>query len=217
MPPALVDNEFFLDFDDVAEYDSEGNTLSDAQVKFFSQSKCVDENGDLYLVYHADNNEYDTFDRNRIGTGAGSIFGKGFYFGSNAASVQMYGNNIKTYYLNLKRPFIYEAIEGKQAALDNVKAFARVLKANNYPISVEQMKQLALDILKNDGGLDTMIEQTCGSEKITDFLKNCGYDGIMNLDVLDFVAFEPNQIKLSSNKNPTNSEVLAASLRRKYK
>ena len=215
MPTALVDNEFFLDFDDVAGYDSEGNVLSEAQVRFFSQSRCVDENGDLYLVYHADNNDYDTFDKSQIGTGAGSIFGKGFYFGSNAESVRMYGNNIKTYYLNLKRPFIYEAIEDKQSAVNNVKAFARVLKANNYPISVEQMKQLALDILKNDGGLDTIIELTCGAEKITDFFKSCGYDGIMNLDVLDFVAFEPNQIKLSSNKNPTNSEILAASLKQK--
>jgi hypothetical protein len=75
------------------------------------------------------------------------------------------------------------------------------------------MKQLALDVLKNDGGLDTMIEQTCGSEKIADFLKRCGFDGIVNYDVLDFVAFEPSQIKLSSNKNPTNSEILAASLK----
>lgn len=215
MPTALVDNELFVDFDETAGYDSEGNALSEAQVRFFSQSKCVDENGDLYLVYHADNTDYDAFDKSQIGTGAGSIFGKGFYFGSNAESVGIYGNNIKTYYLNLKRPFIYEAIEGKQAAINNVKAFARVLKANNHFISVEQMKQLALDILKNDGGLDTMIEQTCGPEKITDFFKKCGFDGIVNYDVLDFVAFEPNQIKLSSNTNPTNSEVLAASLNRK--
>ena len=213
MPAALVDNEFFLDFDDVAGHDSEGNPLSDAQVKFFSQSKCVEENGALYLVYHADDNEYDAFDKNRIGTGAGSIFGKGFYFGSSAESVRMYSDDIKTYYLNLKRPFIYKAIEDKQAIIENVKAFVRVLKANGYPVSVELMKQLAVDILKNDGGLDTIIELTCGTEKITNFLQKCGFDGIVNYDVLDFVAFEPSQIKLSSNKNPTNSEILAASLK----
>lgn len=213
MPTAFVDNEFFVDFDNPADYDSEGNPLSDAQVRFFSQSKCVDESGSLYLVYRAGSKEYDAFDKERIGTGAGTIYGKGFYFGCDYDSVKVYGPIVRKYYLNLKRPFIYKAIDSKQAIIDNVKAFSKVLKANGYPISVELMKQLATDILKNDGGLDTMIELTCGSDKITNFFKTCGFDGVMNLDILDFVAFEPNQIKLSSNKNPTNSKLLAASLK----
>ena len=62
MPKALIDNEFFIDFD-TANCDSEGNSLSDSQVSFFNQSKCRDEDGSLYLVYRASNKEYDAFDK----------------------------------------------------------------------------------------------------------------------------------------------------------
>ena len=43
-----------------------------------------------------------------------------------------------------------------------------------------------------------------------DELKKCGFDGIVNLDVLDFVAYEPNQIKLRQNTKPTMSASTAA-------
>ena len=56
MPKALVDDDFFLDFDE-AGYDSAGNPLTDAQVTFFNGSKCRDEDGSLYLVYRASNKD----------------------------------------------------------------------------------------------------------------------------------------------------------------
>jgi hypothetical protein len=209
MPLKLVDNELFVDFDEPEEYssvyDSEGNQLTRAQAEFFQQSKCVDEDGSLFLVYRATNHDYDTFDLERVGTGAGSIYGKGIYFSTERESVKIYGNTIKAYYLNLKRPFRYEAIDDKQAAVDNVKSFARVLKQNGYPVDKELCQQLLRDILQNDGGLDTMIELTCGPEKATDFFQKCGYDGIMNLDIMDFVAYQPGQIKVSANKAPTSA------------
>ena len=59
--PTLVDNDFFVDFDPVtAGVDSEGNGLTTEQQDFFKQSKCVDEYGNLYLVYRATNHDYDT-------------------------------------------------------------------------------------------------------------------------------------------------------------
>jgi hypothetical protein len=213
MPKALIDNEFFIDFE-TASCDSEGNPLSDMQVQFFSQSKCKDEDGSLYLVYRASNSDYDAFDKKRIGSGAGSIYGKGFYFSLDRESVKIYGNIIKEYYLNIKNPYIYEEVNEDADAFYNVDTFIEVLKRNNFKVTSELQQKLEQDILENDGGLDTLIELTCGPEKITDFLKNAGFDGIMNLDVLDFVVFEPNQAKLSSNKKPTSSERLAASLQR---
>ena len=212
MPKAFIDNDFFIDFDTPTDFNSEGMSLSDAQIRFFSQSKCRDENNSLYLVYRAGNKNYDAFDKSRIGSGAGTIYGKGFYFSCDRDSVKVYGSIIKEYYLNLKNPYIYEAINEEKDALYNVYTFIEVLKQNNFQVSPELRQKLEQDVLDNDGGLDTLIEMTCGANKADYFFKNCGFDGIMNLDTLDFVAFEPNQIKLSSNKNPTDSELLAASL-----
>jgi hypothetical protein len=215
MPSSLVDNDLFVDFDAPADYDSEGNPLTQEQASFFSNSKCVDEDGSLYKVYRAGSKNYDAFDKSRIGSGAGSIYGKGFYFGCDRESVKIYGDIVNEYYLNLKNPYRYEAVDYEEDALYNVDTFIEVLERNNFKVTPELRQQLEEDVLENDGGLDTLIELTCGVDKATDFFKACGFDGIMNLDILDFVAFEPNQIKLSSNKNPTNSERLAASLQRK--
>ena len=215
MPSTFVDNEFFVDFDTPAAYDDEGNPLTKEQADFFSQSKCVNEEGFLYRVYRAGSKNYDSFKKDYIGSGAGYIYGKGFYFGIDRDSVKMYGNVVKEYYLNLKNPYRYEAVDFDEDALYNIDTFIEVLERNGFNVSNELRQQLEEDIFENDGGLDTLIELTCGADKITDFFKACGYDGIMNLDVLDFVAFEPNQVKLSSNKAPTSSELLAASLHRR--
>lgn len=214
MPSTFVDNDFFVDFEVPAACDNRGKPLTKEQVDFFAQSKCVDESGALYRVYRAGSKDYDSFDKSKIGSGAGYIYGKGFYFGVDRESVKMYGNIIKEYYLNLKNPYIYEAVDFDEDALYNIDTFINILKQNNFHVTEALKMQLTEDIFENDGGLDTLIELTCGVDKITDFLQACGYDGIMNLDVLDFVAFEPNQIKLCSNKAPTGSEMLAASFQK---
>ena len=211
MPSALVDNDFFLDFDEpVDAIDSEGNPLTQEQYKFFNKSKCIDEFGALFLVYRASNRDYDTFDMERLGTGAGSIFGKGIYFSADPESVKIYGSNIKKFYLNLQAPFRYEAVDCEEDVIYNVDNFINVLKHNNYPVTDDLRNELEQELLENDGGLDTLIELTCGAEKATEFFKNCGYDGIMNLDVLDFVAYEPSQVKLQLNKNPSTAASFAA-------
>ena len=52
-------------FEDVNEIDSEGNTLSEQQVKFFKDSKIRDNSGKLLLVYHGTNVNFDEFKKER--------------------------------------------------------------------------------------------------------------------------------------------------------
>jgi hypothetical protein len=48
MARALVDNDLFVDFDEpAAAYDSEGKPLTEEQVAFFNQSKCLRVNENL--------------------------------------------------------------------------------------------------------------------------------------------------------------------------
>jgi hypothetical protein len=211
MPKTLADNELFVDFDEPSSmWDSNGRALTKMQVNFFQQSKCLGEDGDLLVVYHASNSDFTTFDTKRIGSGGGSIYGKGFYFCDSDVGLDIYGKYIKEYYLNLKNPFRWEAIEEEADASYNIDMFIEVLEQNNFSVSEELRQQLEEEVYENDGGLDTVIEQTCGFGLAQKYFIRAGYDGIMNLSIGDYVAFNPKQIKLCSNKTPTNTANIAA-------
>lgn len=209
--PLLANNDVFIDFDDVStKYDSEGRLLSNRQINFFSQSKCVTENKNLLVVYHASKSDFTTFDPKYVGSGGGNIYGKGFYFCDNSFGLDVYGEYIKEFYLNLKNPFRWETCEEDADYLYNLDMFIDVLEQSSFNITDELKAALEEELLKNNGGLDTIIEMTCGVGFIQKYFINAGYDGIMNLDIGDYVAFDPKQIKLCSNKMPTEKADAAA-------
>ena len=210
MSNALVDNELFVDFDEPASgFDSDGNPLTSTQAEFFKQSKCLAEDGTLQVVYHASPNDFTEFDPKRVGTGGGSIYGKGFYFCDSDTNLDLYGKYKKSYYLNLKNPFRWEMPEDNYDYY-NLDMFIEVLKHSNFEVSDDLQRQLELDISEEAGGLDTLIEQTCGFDLAQKYFIKAGYDGIMNLEIGDYVAFDPKQIKLCSNKEPANTVNVAA-------
>ncbi len=203
-------NDFFTDFDDVSsKYDSEGRLLSNGQAKFFNASQCTLDKS-LLVVYHASPSDFTVFDTKRIGTGGGNIYGKGFYFCDNNFGLDIYGEYIKEFYLNLKNPFRWEICEEEADYLYNLDMFIEVLESNNFNVTDELRDQLEKELLENDGGLDTIIEKTCGVGFAQTYFIKAGYDGIMNLDIGDYVAFKPEQIKLCSNKMPTATADAAA-------
>lgn len=211
MSTNLADNSFFVDFkDSSAAYDSNNRLITKSQKTFFSQSQCITDDGRLLVLYHASPNDFDSFDAKFIGSSGGSIFGKGFYFCDDNFGLDIYGKHIKEYYLNLKNPFRWEYCEENADYTYNLDMFIEVLELNNFVVSDELRDQLELALLENGGGLDTVIEQTCGVDFAQKYFIKAGYDGIMNLDVGDFVAFYPNQIKLCTNKNPANTSNIAA-------
>ena len=206
-----LNNEFFTDFEDASsKYDSEGRLLSNGQVNFFNKSQCVNDNNQLLVVYHASNTEFTSFDEKRIGTGGGSIYGKGFYFSDDSFNVEIYGKYVREFYLNLKNPFRWEPIDEDADATYNLDMFVEVLEVNNFVMPNGLLEELEDDIINNDGGLDTVIEKTCGFDFANTYFTRAGYDGIMNLDIGDYVAFKPEQIKLCSNKMPTATADAAA-------
>lgn len=206
----LAYNELFTDFDVASSYDSEGRLLSSGQESFFKNSKCRDNSGSLLVVYHASDNDFTAFDSKRIGTSGGSVYGKGFYFNDSGFGLEIYGKYIKEYYLNLKNPFRWELMEEEADYTYNLDMFIEVLEYNNFEVHEELQAELEDDILNNDGNIDTLIEKTCGFGFAQAYFKRAGYDGIMNLETGDHVAFEPEQIKLCSNKSPSISANVAA-------
>lgn len=205
MPTSLADNELFTDFAEVSSmYDSDGNILTRAQAAFFADSKCTTDDGNLLVVYHASNNDFDAFNDKYVGSGGGSIFGKGFYFCDDDFGLDIYGKYIRKFYLNLKNPFVWED------DVESISSFIQVLKQNNFNVSSDLQMDLEDDAEIGDGGLDAVIEQTCGVDFAQKYFIKAGYDGIINTVVGDYVAFKPTQIKSCSNVNPTNSASIAA-------
>ena len=66
--------------------DSDGNKLSEGQIEYFSDSKALDENGELQKVYHGTIREFYEFDR-EFANMEGD-WGKGFYFTTSEEDVE---------------------------------------------------------------------------------------------------------------------------------
>ena len=83
--------------------DSEGNELSKEQQEYFADSKVRDENGNLLVVRHGTNADFNIFDFSKAGKN-GAAEGYGFYFSDDPEITEKYGKNQKEVYLDIKKP-----------------------------------------------------------------------------------------------------------------
>ena len=166
----------------LSETDSTGARLSQKQRKFFKDSKIVDGNGHLMRVYHRSMSEHTVFDKSKIGSGTDiGVFGRGFYFSNE--DLTSYGTHRYECYLNIRNPYV-------------INGSAEAFKFK------QRMSELAGKDVFNDN------LTAADSERLTQELKNEGYDGVVYLDTFgahEFVAFEPEQIKYAFNQSPTNN------------
>lgn len=177
------------------EYDSEGNQLTRAQAEFFKNSKIRDNQGRLLVCYHGSNKEFDEFKKEFIYKRPDII--RGFYFSTKQrkgvlADPYVWKNGrgkVYSVYLNIKNPYI--EYRGKGLPNDDYST----LSSNN------------------DGLIALFNNET--TDKWYDYdkdrvLSNKLYKG----DIIEIVAFEPNQIKLITNENPTNGDNIYEALYR---
>lgn len=190
----------------VSNVDSLGRELTTEQIEFFKDSKVVDEDGNLLVMYHGTRADFNTFDMNRSGQnyeGDWSAFGRGFYFTPNqeaanefsSAAIEGNSKNVKEVYLNITKPFYTET--NYSETLSNLK--------EKYNIDDTTLnKGYRLIEFLNQNGYDS-----------TTVLQELGYDGVIdsyNGKIEEAVAFEPNQIKNTDNTKPTLSEDIRYSL-----
>src|SRR5690554_3634122 len=177
------------------QVDSDGVALSEEQVKFFKDSKVRDEQGRLLVVYHGTNNDFTVFDRGRLGEN--TMFYEdsllGFHFGNEKEFVEQFGKNIKEYYLNIKKPMDFRT-DDPQLYQDIADAFdVTVEDVEDLTYEIDFSEQFKIELVKNEEALN--------------YLKSLGYDGFIAPIGRHFeiVAFEPNQIKSTTNYNPTDN------------
>lgn len=81
--------------------DSQGRELTQEQLEFFKDSKVVDEDGNLLVVYHGTDADFTVFDRTK---GRVNMDIQGSFFSPWELDAEGYGGNVDAYYLNITNP-----------------------------------------------------------------------------------------------------------------
>ena len=173
--------------------DSQGRELTQEQQEFFRDSKAVDNQGRLLVLYHGTASNFTVFDRERITQNYPNNIGDlGFYFtpyqtdargyAGNAAG-RVGGGSVMQVYLNLTNPLVVED-DGWGGA------------ANQADARHSELLRWA-----RAGGHDGIIVRSMDFE-----MEDGEYDAI-------YVAFSPEQIKNTDNLNPTSDPDIRRSIK----
>ncbi len=208
--------------------DSQGRALNKAQQEFFKDSKVVDENGNLRAVYHGTVGEFYTFDKTYLGSATGVSDAKlGFFFTSDKNVALEYAINAHdTKFYNLA----HKIADGdndkfnKLLKVDGYKEFAMTEDVQELGVLKEKGENFEHDVyevylnIKNPL-IDDWHGLTYRKAKMLKLVTRAiqeNYDGVIIKNIDDsydhdgqisdiYVIFEPNQVKFTSNKNPSTS------------
>lgn len=194
-------------------YNSNGDRIAKSKealenfYRWFGDSKVVDEQGRPLVVYHGTSELFDIFDIAKVGTNTRNkgIFGKGFYSSNKEKVASSYRRDTKgnkllesegyvmPLYYKLENPFMW--FQGGR--FKEAKESIEIAKKLGFP----------KERIQDDGdGFIRLLPLTEDKqiEKFTNTLKENGYDGVIfkysNTDLFEYVAFNPNQIKSTSNR-----------------
>lgn len=197
--------------------DSQGNTLSEEQQKFFKDSAVRDDDGNLLVVYHGTDAEFTVFDKKK--SKYSNLYGRGFYFTDSDSHAKQYGNAAK-YYLNIKNPL---KTGTRHITKDQVLRLLQSIEndGEEYDLYNYGEGATAETVLNTVWGKDDFsILQDISATAVGDFVETVSlfnsvngtdYDGIIPKS--EFVAFYPNQVKRTDNLSPTDSEDIRFSLK----
>lgn len=222
--------------------DSEGRKLSKKQAEFFRNSKVVDENGNLLVVYHGTpNGNFFTFEYNKSRQ-TGTDYGKAFYFTTNLKNAKGYAKDnhkdprIKEYELkreSLKKQILAETDTTKRQELEkqfrNVKVDGKSILEILYDVDYDTGGEVRKVYLNLVNPLIADAQKKYHYEVYPELFKQAiknGNDGIIVRNVDDsskygvglsdvYIAFYPEQIKLTTNETPTANPDIRYSLREK--
>ena len=194
-----------------------------------TSSKVVDENGLPLVVHHGTDAEFNEFSSKFIGQ-LGTQHGQGFYFTSNKQFAGNFGKNIKSFFLNIRKPLsseeltlsyedcmkLMDAIDRNQCEAD--PEFGYGILSDYGDVDSEGREK----VLKNAANLEY---RSCDNDvEIVGSLINAsgdynivvntlyelfGYDGIMRPEKEIYVIHHPNQAKEISNQlfNPESNNM----------
>ena len=174
-------------------YNSNGERIAQSEpalrnfYKWFGDSKVVDSQGRPLVVYHASPvANIKEFDKSKIGsTTDEGVWGRGFYFSNKPAA---YGENVYSLYIKSESPFVFNDFKTTNEIADYLDIWdGNFRMENGVPrISYDQINQL------------------------TSHIKEKGHDGVIvkyESGFVEYVAFEPTQIKSVDNRGTYSSDI----------
>ncbi len=217
-----------------SDRDSDGRQLSAEQQEFFKDSKVRDADGNLMVMYHGSSadTKFTVFERRPLVNG--KVYGDGFYFTEVKNEAYNWGSrNVYKVYVDLKNPY-YVSSDGEAPAAIVAAAkeqygksydqlsqdpswWGSKLSREEYIEKNSRMwrnADIALISAVDASNIPTDSEAAYNEEiarRKTKLLKSLGYDGVIvetnraKRNFQEVVAFDSNQIKSTSNVNPTTN------------
>lgn len=197
--------------------DSQGRELTEAQREYFRDSKVLDSDGHLKVMYRGGNGDFTVFDRKK--SSYSNLYGRGFYFTDSEAHAKQYGN-ARAFYLSITTPV---STTETTITRDQMRKFLKAVAANEDDFSFENYGYDATvsSVLKSVYGKSdfamlydvnqTAIGDMVAAVELFNEVNGTNYDGLI-LDT-ETVAFQSNQIKSVTNENPTRDPDIRYSLK----
>ncbi len=175
-------------------------------------SKILDENGEPMVMYHGTNQEFDVFDKIRLGDNTGrDNASMGFFFIPDAQRAREFakengeGEILIGSYLNIRNP-IDLTIQGIFNTPHQASVLVDILSGSRM------IPSRALRWLNDNIGLGELqdMQEAIYNTTAKAMMENRGFDGIISSfgtedskDILEYVAFEPTQIKSATDNAGT--------------
>ena len=197
--------------------DNNGNALSEAQQKYFKDSKVRDENGNLMVMYH--------------GTPSGNftVFKDGTYFTPNKQYAERYqstsassistgkvADNPKTYevYLDIKKPFDINDPEARRIYIEEYIKGGNAMGINPYESDAYYNNINSIDWTEGEDLRDFLIEEGYDYDGLVlDEGADGGYGDAVDYRGNSYVIFSPEQVKNVDDLNPTNNKDIRFSMK----
>ena len=190
-----------------------------------ASSKVVDENGMPLLVYHGSESVFDEFKSEFMGK-TGTACGQGFYFTNDKNEASYFGNNVKTFFLNIRKPLsdesltitsdmfriLLDSIDKKQCEADADFGYGILSDYGDvdyYGRESVLNDAVEMEINSSDNDVELIggiVNATNDYDLVMQTLRDTlGYDGVIIKSRGVFVAHHPNQIKEIGNTEFSNS------------
>ena len=189
-----------------------GNDLTPQQEEYFQDSKVRDENGNLMIMYHSSNADFDIFDLSFANLKDGKL--QGFWFTNNEKQKFFYGSNSVSCYINITNPVNRTQIT---LSTEEIKQLATIRGLQNKVNDEIVQKFINNGTFSSDYDIIRYFAPKTNNEEYKKYInkikETTGYDGYMledyDTEAVYAIAFNPNQIKLVTNQNPTNSNSIS--------
>ena len=188
--------------------DSSGKELTKEQQEYFKDSKVLDVDGNLKVMYQGGNGDFTVFDRKK--SSYSNLYGRGFYFTDSESHAKQYGN-ARAFYLDIKNPV---PTKERTITKDQMRNFLEAVAENEDDYSFENYGYGAtvdsvLDSIysgKSDFAMLYDVSQTAIGDMVEavelfNEVNGTDFDGLI-LDT-ETVTFRSNQAKNTDNQKPT--------------